>query len=39
MIWHKLRGHKILAFKVLDSTHPWRWQCSCTRIFGGKEKR
>lgn len=38
MIWHRLLGHKIEAFRVTDSFRPWRWQCSCGRIFGGRER-
>lgn len=36
MIWHRIRGHKIEPFRVIDATRPWRWQCSCGHIFGGE---
>lgn len=38
MFWHKVRGHAIKAFKCRDEFHPWRWQCSCGRIFGGAKQ-
>lgn len=35
IFYHRVKGHQMMPFRVTDTHRPWRWQCSCGKVFGG----